>query len=222
VTDQQSEDLVRQVSERVREALAEGQRRSAELVAEAEQRAQEAIAEAQGRAREIVAQAEREAERIRTTTEQEARERVERARAALDELGAALNPRSAASSAGSPATAPEEAPAEATPAPVAEPEPEPEPATPEPESAAEREPERPSGGPSTGELIAQLRGTETEPAGGSEDAGEEGDPGAARLVAMNMALDGASREEIDRRLAEGFQVPDRESLLDDVFSRVGR
>jgi hypothetical protein len=145
---------------------------------------------------------------------------VERARAALDELGAALNPRTAASSAGSPAPAPEEAPAEATPAPVAEPEPEP--ATPEPESANEREPERPSGGPSTDELIAQLRGTETEPAGGAGGGEETDDAGAARLVAMNMALDGASREEIDRRLAEEFQIADRESLLDDVFSRVGR
>jgi hypothetical protein len=220
VTDQQSEDLVRQVSERVREALAEGQRRSAELVAEAEQRAQEAVAEAEGRAREIVAQAEREAERIRTTTEQEARERVERARAALDELGAALNPGTAVSSAGSPATAPEEAPAEATPAPVADPEPKP--ATPEPESAAEREPERPSDGPSTDELIAQLRGGDTEPAREFGDGGEKDDPGAARLVAMNMALEGASREEIDRRLAEEFQVADRESLLDDVFSRIGK
>jgi hypothetical protein len=37
-----------------------------------------------------------------------------------------------------------------------------------------------------------------------------------------MALEGASREDVDRRLAEEFQVDDRNALLDDVFSRVGK
>jgi len=42
----------------------------------------------------------------------------------------------------------------------------------------------------------------------------------ARLVALNMALDGTSREETDKYLAENFQVADRASLLDEVYASV--
>jgi vacuolar-type H+-ATPase subunit H len=224
VAKQGSEDLVTQISERVREALAEAEKRAEHIVAEAKRNAHEAVSEAEARARELVAEAEREAERIRTETEQEARERVERARAALDELGQALKPGNPTTPADPPppaaeeeAPAPEEAPAEAMPEPVAS-EPEPEP-----------EPEPASSGPSTEELINQLRGGGEESSGGQTpegrsggDDGERGDAGAARLVAMNMALEGASREDVDRRLAEEFQVDDRNALLDDVFSRVGK
>jgi hypothetical protein len=47
-----------------------------------------------------------------------------------------------------------------------------------------------------------------------------GDEGA-RLVALNMALNGTPREETDRYLAENFDVSDRSAVLDDVYSRVG-
>ena len=206
-----------QVSERVREALAEAEKRAEHIVAEAQRSAHESISEAEVRARELVAEAEREANRIRAETEKEARERVERARAALDELGQALKP--ASTSAEPPAeserAAPEEAPAEATPEPV-EDEPEPE-REPEPEGA---EPAADSS--STDELVAQLKGGSVESTGATEAGGGKGDAGAARLVAMNMALEGASREDVDKRLAAEFEVDDREALLDDVFSRVGK
>jgi hypothetical protein len=55
----------------------------------------------------------------------------------------------------------------------------------------------------------------TEPlaaSGGSADA--EG----ARLIALNMALNGQSREETDRYLAENFDLADRARLLDEVYS----
>ncbi len=42
----------------------------------------------------------------------------------------------------------------------------------------------------------------------------------ARLIALNMALNGQSREEADRYLAENFDIPDRSSLLDEVYSAV--
>jgi DivIVA domain-containing protein len=42
----------------------------------------------------------------------------------------------------------------------------------------------------------------------------------ARLVALNMALNGDSREETGRYLAENFEVPDRERLLDEVYAAV--
>jgi DivIVA domain-containing protein len=42
----------------------------------------------------------------------------------------------------------------------------------------------------------------------------------ARLVALNMALNGDSREATGRYLAENFVVPDRERLLDEVYAAI--
>ena len=56
--------------------------------------------------------------------------------------------------------------------------------------------------------------------------GEAAAPGAvddlegARLIALNMALNGNSREEIDRYLDENFELNDRDALLDEVYSSV--
>jgi hypothetical protein len=36
-----------------------------------------------------------------------------------------------------------------------------------------------------------------------------------------MALNGSSREEVDRYLAENFQLADRRGLLDEVYASVG-
>ena len=71
---------------------------------------------------------------------------------------------------------------------------------PEPVAAAEPEPE-----------------PEAEPvasSGGDEDV--EG----ARLIALNMALNGTSRDETARYLAENFDLSDRDSLLDEVYASV--
>jgi DivIVA domain-containing protein len=45
-----------------------------------------------------------------------------------------------------------------------------------------------------------------------------GDVAAARIVALDMALSGAPREETDRYLAEHYDVPDRAALLDEVYA----
>jgi cell division septum initiation protein DivIVA len=42
----------------------------------------------------------------------------------------------------------------------------------------------------------------------------------ARLIALNMALNGQSREETDKYLAENFDLSDREALLDEVYATV--
>jgi DivIVA domain-containing protein len=42
----------------------------------------------------------------------------------------------------------------------------------------------------------------------------------ARLVALNMALNGTARDETDRYLSENFELPDRQQLLDEVYSSV--
>ena len=55
--------------------------------------------------------------------------------------------------------------------------------------------------------------TEVQPA----PAGNEG----ARVIALNMALSGSSREETAAYLAENFELDDPEALLDDVYSRAG-
>jgi len=55
-----------------------------------------------------------------------------------------------------------------------------------------------------------------------EAAGEGSDDSeGARLIALNMALNGTPREETDRYLAENFQLEDRDKLLDEVYARVG-
>jgi DivIVA domain-containing protein len=48
----------------------------------------------------------------------------------------------------------------------------------------------------------------------------ESDTEGARLVALNMALNGTSREETDRYLAENFDLADRGGLLDEVYATV--
>ena len=77
-----------------------------------------------------------------------------------------------------------------------EPEPEPVAAEPEPESVEEKEPT-------------------------VEEPSTSGDSEGARLIALNMALNGTPREETDRYLAENFDITDRAALLDEVYARVG-
>ncbi|MEA2146752.1 MAG: hypothetical protein QOG59_2339 [Solirubrobacteraceae bacterium] len=43
----------------------------------------------------------------------------------------------------------------------------------------------------------------------------------ARLIALNMALNGTSREETERYLAENFRLRDQRGLLDEVYASVG-
>ncbi|MDX6700665.1 MAG: hypothetical protein QOF26_891 [Baekduia sp.] len=52
------------------------------------------------------------------------------------------------------------------------------------------------------------------------EAAAGGDTEGARLVALNMALNGTSREETDRYLAENFDLSDRGALLDEVYATV--
>jgi DivIVA domain-containing protein len=49
-----------------------------------------------------------------------------------------------------------------------------------------------------------------------------GDDAGARLIALNMALNGSSREETEAYLAEHFDLADPEALLDDVYARAGQ
>ena len=53
-------------------------------------------------------------------------------------------------------------------------------------------------------------------AGDDDDDDVEG----ARLIALNMALNGQSREETDKYLAENFDLSNRAALLDEVYATV--
>jgi DivIVA domain-containing protein len=46
------------------------------------------------------------------------------------------------------------------------------------------------------------------------------DTEGARLIALNMALNGTPRDETDRYLAENFKLADRRGLLDEVYASV--
>lgn len=60
---------------------------------------------------------------------------------------------------------------------------------------------------------------ETEPAA-SDGVGGDDDAEGARLVALNMALNGSTRGETDEYLAEHFTLADRAALLDEVYATV--
>jgi hypothetical protein len=156
-----------------------------------------AIADAEARATEIIRAAEREAEGIRARAEAEARDQVEGARRALEELTTRFGTGAAPSPPPPPDPAPPP-PAEPAEPPVAEPA---QPAAAAAPPASEREP------PPAGTPAAEPAADDTQ---------------AARLVAMKMALDGATREAIEAELERSYTLPDRGALLDDVLARVAK
>jgi len=58
------------------------------------------------------------------------------------------------------------------------------------------------------------------PASARISAPDGGDLDGARLIALNMALNGESRDEADRYLAENFQLADRQKLIDEVYAAI--
>ena len=170
------------------------------------------VAAAEQSAAEIERSAREDAERVRAAAAGESRELVEEVRAASAELRvriAALDEGLASLAERVGEVVPEEAAA--------------------PEAAA-------AGADRAGARCARTRGAgarrgrarragahgcdRASPPAGAGRQRHAGDVEGARLVALNMALSGASREEADRYVAEHFDVPDRAALLDDVFATV--
>jgi hypothetical protein len=56
--------------------------------------------------------------------------------------------------------------------------------------------------------------------GHGESSSGQGDIDGARLVALNMALNGDSREDTGRYLAENFELAEPERLLDEVYAAI--
>ena len=88
------------------------------------------------------------------------------------------------------------------------------PALPEPRAVAPApEPRRATRGAGRRARVRPLR-----PSRPAAPAPKNGDSAAARIVALDMALSGTSREDTDRYLAENYDLPDRAALLDEVYA----
>jgi DivIVA domain-containing protein len=77
--------------------------------------------------------------------------------------------------------------------------------------AAEEEPEEEA------PAVPEEAPAETSSRGGRSIRGAEG----ARLIALNMALNGTPRDETARYLSQNFDLDDQDALLDEVYARVG-
>lgn len=169
----------------------------------------------------IVAAAEQAAARIETEAGDRAREHEARAKAAADELIARIDALRAGVERLLEEAAPAPAPAPVPPAASAPPTAPPVPpaASAPPPPAAQR---APSGGPAAAARPDKPR--PPMPAPQAERPASNGDPKAveaARLVALQMLLEGHSRPEVETYLAENFDLPDRGALLDAVAAAAG-
>jgi DivIVA domain-containing protein len=63
---------------------------------------------------------------------------------------------------------------------------------------------------------------EPAPAAPPSNGARSDDEAGARLVALNMALEGTPRDETARFLGEHYELADLDALLDDVYSSAGR
>lgn len=63
---------------------------------------------------------------------------------------------------------------------------------------------------------APVNGDQAEPAAAPLTEDVDG----ARLIALNMALNGDSRADTDRYLAENFELADRQGLIDEVYAAI--
>jgi outer membrane biosynthesis protein TonB len=177
------------------------------IVHDVAERVRELVTEAEARAAEIVRDAEADAKRIRERAETEARERLDEVRTALADLEGKLKGSGSAEVDPGPVTVPEPSPEpvpEPAPAPVPEPTPDPVP-EPTPDPVPEPTPPPDEGTPPT-----------------AGNGAKSGDAVAARLVAMNMALEGATRDEIERALASDYALDDAPGLIDDVLAKAGK
>jgi DivIVA domain-containing protein len=80
-------------------------------------------------------------------------------------------------------------------------------------------PEEHSSAPATAPVGPSSAGPPPGPGAPSAPAGNV-DVDGARLIALNMALNGESRAETDRYLAENFQLEDRQKLLEEVYAAI--
>ncbi len=161
-------------------------------------RVRELLQGAEEQATKVMEDAEAEVKRIRGAAAEQGHKLIEEARSALDDLEGRLEP-------GRPPASPEppKPPAAAPPPPKPEKAPEPEP---------EESPAKPLPVPEA--AVADPGPPPSKAAGGDE--------AAARLVAMKLALDGTSRDDVRAKIETDYSVADLDGVLDDVFAKAGR
>ena len=71
--------------------------------------------------------------------------------------------------------------------------------------------------PAPERAATEVQPSEGEAAPEPAPVGNEG----ARVIALNMALSGSTRDETAAYLAENFELDDPEALLDEVYARAG-
>lgn len=86
------------------------------------------------------------------------------------------------------------------------------PSPPSPRAARPAAAEPPAGAGNRTNEAGESRSPTSAPSGGDLDG--------ARLIALNMALNGESRADADRYLAENFQLADRQALIDEVYAAI--
>jgi hypothetical protein len=86
------------------------------------------------------------------------------------------------------------------------------PSPPSPTAARPAAAAEPAGAPNGADEAETSRAPTPAPSGGDLDG--------ARLIALNMALNGESRADAERYLAENFQLADRQGLIDEVYAAI--
>ena len=190
--------------DRVRAVLEAAEQSAAELRAEAAQEIDAQLERAEAVAARLAERAN-QIERSLQAIADSVRDELSALRADLEELRAVGEGVTEARTEAAEAAAAEPEPAESEPAAAPPAANEPEPAEPEP---AEAEPE-----PDPAELAPAASPAAGPPSGD----GHEG----ARVIALNMALNGSPREETARYLDENFELENPEALLDEVYARAG-
>ena len=196
--------LAAAASEQVRSIVEAAESTAAEIRREAEDNARRTTSDAAHAAEETRARADTEAREHLQRVADAAQVLRQRVDAMQSELGALLESvRTGASRLGTDLTtlqrdmgALQVAVGGPTPVPepVAEPEPPPPPLPPPPPPEPEPEP---------------------------APAAANGDSEGARLIALNMALGGSPREETARFLADNYDLPDSDAILDEVYATLG-
>jgi hypothetical protein len=81
-------------------------------------------------------------------------------------------------------------------------------------------PAQPPAAPATPPLQPPIPSPQAPPRSDQPATAGNGDLDGARLIALNMALNGESREDTDRYLAENYELTDRQRLLDEVYAAI--
>jgi DivIVA domain-containing protein len=213
-----TDSLAAAASEQVRTIVEAAETSAAEIQSHAEEEAREIRAEATGEAQSTREQATAQAREYVGSVSESTAAMLERIEAMQTELGALFESlRTGSNRLGADLQLLEGNLEEMRDAVVPRPRFEPEPAArlarepelPEPLTA----PAEPEPAEAQNLSMPELARAADAPNGADETEG-------ARLIALNMALNGTPREETERYLAENFKLADRRGLLDEVYASV--